>query len=125
MNRVELVERIATSHDLPRTAANRIIDDVFKAIIESVKSGDGFSYVGFGSFKQASRAARTGRNPRTGEDVQIPARNVPKFVAGAAFKAALETKPAAKKGAARKPAAKAGATKAAARPAAKKAAAKK
>lgn len=97
MNRIELVEKIAANHGLSKAGADRIIDDVFQSIVASVKKGDGFGYVGFGSFKAVARAARKGRNPLTGEDVKIPATKVPKFVAGAAFKAAIDPKAAARK----------------------------
>ena len=97
MNRIELVEKIAAHHGLSKAGADRIIDDVFQSIVAAVKKGDGFGYVGFGSFKTVARAARKGRNPLTGEDVKIPATKVPKFVAGAAFKAAIDPKAAARK----------------------------
>lgn len=139
MNRIELVEKIAANHGLSKAGADRIIDDVFQSIVAAVKKGDGFGYVGFGSFKTVARAARKGRNPLTGEDVKIPATKVPKFVAGAAFKAAIDPKAAARKAekvagrqAASRPAkgakaAKAvkGAKAAGAKPAAKKAGAKR
>lgn len=101
MNRAELIERIASSNEMSRAAADRLVDSVFQAIIESVRSGDGLSIVGFGTFKSVDRAARTARNPATGEEIKVAARKVPKFVPGSAFKAALDPKAGAKKAAAK------------------------
>jgi DNA-binding protein HU-beta len=121
MNRIELVEKLAAEHDLSKAGAARILDTVFSSIIAAVKKGDTASFVGFGTFRQAKRAARTGFNPRTGEPVKIAAMKVPKFVPGASFKAAVDPKRAERKAAG----AKAGAKKAAAKkPAARKAARK-
>lgn len=117
MNRIELVEKLAAEHDLSKAGAARILDTVFTSIVAAVKKGDTASFVGFGTFRQAKRAARTGFNPRTGEAVKISAMKVPKFVPGAGFKAAVDPKRAerkaanaakatAKKGAAKKPAAR-------------------
>lgn len=113
MNRVELIEKIADEHELSKAAAGRIVDSVFDNIKTAVKKGEGFQLIGFGSFKVVSRAARKGFNPAKGVAIKVPARKVPKFVPGAAFKALVDGKAAAKKGGA------------AAKPAAKKAPAKK
>ncbi len=122
MNRIELVEKLAAEHDLSKAAAARILDTVFSSIVAAVKKGDTASFVGFGTFRQVKRAARTGFNPRTGEAVKIAAMKVPKFVPGAGFKAAVDPKRAERKAAG---AAKAGARKSAAKkPAARKAARK-
>ncbi|PPE70293.1 HU family DNA-binding protein [Caldimonas thermodepolymerans] len=116
MNRIELIEKIASSHDLSKAAAGRILDTLIDTIVGAVKKGDTVQLVGFGTFKQVSRAARTGFNPREGKAIKIPAAKVPKFVPGSAFKAAVDPKAAARKAAA-------GAkTAAAKKPAAKKAA---
>jgi|SRR5688572_15770004 DNA-binding protein HU-beta len=135
MNRIELVEKIATAHTLSKAEAARVLETVTGAIVNAVKKGDAVQLVGFGTFKQAARAARSGFNPQSGTKIKIAAAKVPKFVAGAAFKAAVDpklakrkaekaavAKPAAKKAAVAKPAAKKAAV---AKPAAKKAAAKK
>lgn len=118
MNRAELIERIATSNDLSRAAADRLVDSVFQAIVEAVRSGDGLSIVGFGTFKAIDRAARTARNPATGEEIKVAARKVPKFTPGSAFKAALQGGAAKKSGAKAAAGAKGGAAKAGAKKAA-------
>jgi DNA-binding protein HU-beta len=122
MNRIELVEKIATAHTLSKAEAARILETVTGAIVNAVKKGDAVQLVGFGTFKQAARAARSGFNPQSGTKIKIAAAKVPKFVAGAAFKAAVDPKLAkrkAEKAAVAKPAAKKAAAPA------KKAAAKK
>lgn len=107
MNRAELVQRLAASHDLTKAGADRILDDVFGSIVAAVKKHGSIRFVGFGSFTAVKRAARKSRNPLTGKAVKVPARTVPKFVPGSAFKAVLDPKSAAKKAqaaAAKKPA---------------------
>lgn len=114
MNRVEFIEKIVAAHGVSKAEAGRILETVTSTIVGAVKKGDSVSLVGFGTFKQVSRAARTGFNPQAGEKIKIAAQKVPKFVAGAAFKAAVDPKAAKRK-----------ADKAAAKPVAKKAPAKK
>lgn len=99
MNRVELVELIAAKHELSKAEAGRVLATVLDAIVTTVKKGDTVSLVGFGTFKQTARAARTGRNPATGDKIKIAAAKLPKFAAGAAFKAAVDPKAAARKAA--------------------------
>lgn len=94
MNRQELVEKIATAHTLSKAEAGRVLDTVTTAIVAAVKKGDPVQLVGFGSFKQVARAARTGFNPQAGEKIKIAAQKVPKFVPGAAFKDAVDPKAA-------------------------------
>lgn len=101
MNRVELVELIAAKHELSKAEAGRVLATVLDAVVTTVKKGDTVSLVGFGSFKQSARAARTGRNPATGDKIKIAAAKLPKFTAGAAFKAAVDPKAAARKAAAK------------------------
>ncbi len=115
MNRVELIERLATQHNLTKAEAGRVLATVLDAVVTTVKKGGSVTLPGFGSFKQVARAARTGYNPRAGTKIKIAAVKLPKFTPGSAFKAAVDPKAAARK-----------AAKAAAAPApAKKAAAKK
>ncbi|MCI5896594.1 MAG: HU family DNA-binding protein [Candidatus Aphodousia sp.] len=92
MNKQELIAIVAEENELSKAQAGRIIDSVFEAIVESVAKGDGFQLIGFGSFKAVKRAAREGRNPTTGETIKIAATTLPKFTAGAAFKAAVAKK---------------------------------
>ncbi|VTU40450.1 hypothetical protein H4CHR_05170 [Variovorax sp. PBS-H4] len=114
MNRIELVEKIATGHNLSKAEAARVLETVTSSIVNAVKKDDSVQIVGFGTFKQVARAARSGFNPQAGTKIKIAATKVPKFVAGAAFKAAIDPKAAKRK-----------AEKAAAKPAVKKAAPKK
>ena len=118
MNRIELVEKIATAHQLSKAEAARVLETVTSSIVGAVKKGDPVQLVGFGTFKQVARAARTGVNPSTGDKIKIAAAKLPKFVPGAAFKAAIDPKAAKRKAdkAAAKPAAKSSA-----KPTAKKA----
>jgi len=97
MNRIELVETIAEKHELSKAEAGRVLDTILEAVVSTVKKGGTVSLVGFGSFKQVSRAARTGRNPQTGDKVKIAAAKLPKFTAGTAFKAAVDAKFAKRK----------------------------
>jgi DNA-binding protein HU-beta len=89
MNKSELIDAIAEKADLSKVASGKALDAVIETIVQAVAKGDGVSLVGFGSFKSAARAAREGKNPKTGEKIKIPATTVPKFSAGATFKAAV------------------------------------
>ncbi|MFT3847507.1 MAG: HU family DNA-binding protein [Propionivibrio sp.] len=89
MNKSELIDAIAESTDLSKVASGKALDAVIETIVKAVAKGDGVSLVGFGSFKAAARAAREGKNPKTGEKIKIAATTVPKFSAGATFKAAV------------------------------------
>jgi DNA-binding protein HU-beta len=97
MNRLELADKIAAAHGLSKAEGARILATVTEAIVASVKKGDPVQIVGFGTFKQVARAARAGFNPTAGTKIKIAAQKVPKFVAGAAFKAAVDPKAAKRK----------------------------
>jgi DNA-binding protein HU-beta len=97
MNKSELVEVAAKDADISKAAAERALSAMIDAVVKAVSKGDSVTLVGFGTFKSAKRAARTGKNPKTGATLKIPATTVPKFSAGAAFKAAVAGKKAAKK----------------------------
>ena len=86
MNKSELIDAIAARTDLSKVASGKALDAVIDTIVTAVAKGDGVSLVGFGSFKAAARAAREGKNPKTGEKIKIAATTVPKFSAGATFK---------------------------------------
>ncbi len=86
MNKSELIDAIAESADLPKAAAGRALDATLEAITGSLKGGDSVVLVGFGTFSVKDRAARTGRNPQTGAEIQIAAAKVPSFKAGKALK---------------------------------------
>ena len=89
MNKNEFVDRVADMSDMTKADAGKAVDAVFDAITEALKKGDDVRIVGFGTFSAAKRAAREGRNPRTGETIQIKASNQPKFTAGKGLKDAL------------------------------------
>lgn len=89
MNKAELIDAIAESADISKAAATRAVDTMIDQITQTLKKGDQVTLVGFGTFTVKSRAARTGRNPRTGETINIPASNNPTFKAGKALKDAV------------------------------------
>lgn len=89
MNKSELIDAVAASAGVSKVDATKVLDALVGTITSTVASGDAVSLVGFGTFKSAARAARTGKNPKTGEALQIAATTVPKFTPGAAFKSAV------------------------------------
>ena len=89
MNKSDLVEAIAQSADISKAAAGRALDATVESIKKALKKGDTVSLVGFGTFKVGKRAARNGRNPRTGATIKIKAAKVPKFSAGKGLKDAV------------------------------------
>ena len=89
MNKTELVERMADAADISKAKANNALEGMIQAITEAVKNDDTVSIVGFGTFTLRERAARSGRNPKTGETIQIAASKSPAFKAGKAFKDAV------------------------------------
>ena len=92
MNKTELIEIAAKTADISKAAAAKTLDAVIASVVKAVSKGDSVTLVGFGTFKSTKRAARTGKNPRTGEALKIAASTVPKFSAGSAFKAAVAGK---------------------------------
>jgi DNA-binding protein HU-beta len=84
-----MIDYIADTADISKAAAQRALDATFASIAEALKKGDMVTLVGFGSFYVGDRAARDGRDPRTGETISIKAAKVPKFRAGKALKDAL------------------------------------
>ena len=93
MNKAELIDQLANVANMSKADATRAIDALFAPaggiISDALKSGDRVQLTGFGSFESKKRAARTGRNPRTGEEIQIKASNTPSFKAGKGLKDAL------------------------------------
>jgi DNA-binding protein HU-beta len=89
MNKADLIDAVADSADLSKADATRAVDAVLDSITSALKQGNSVSLVGFGTFSVKHRAARTGRNPRTGETIQISASNVPGFKAGKGLKDAV------------------------------------
>lgn len=92
MNKAELIEVAAKDADISKAAAGKALDAMIAAVVKAVSKGDSVTLVGFGTFKSAKRAARTGKNPKTGATIKIAATTVPKFTAGAAFKTAVAGK---------------------------------
>lgn len=92
MNKTELIEAIANDCELSKAAAQRALESVINNVIKTVTNGDSVQLVGFGTFSSGSRAARTGRNPRTGEDIKIAAAKTVKFSAGKSFKDTVNNK---------------------------------
>ena len=91
MNKQELVDAIALAVGTSKAAAGETIDAFVAVVTQAVAEGDGVQLVGFGTFSTGQRAARTGRNPRTGETLQIAAAKTVKFTAGKAFKDVVNT----------------------------------
>ena len=89
MNKSELIDAIADGADISKAAASRALDSVIDAVSNALKGGDQVTIVGFGTFTVRERAARTGRNPRTGEEIKIAAAKVPAFKPGKALKDAV------------------------------------
>ena len=89
MNKTELVSAIAESANLSKADATGALDGMVAAITEALKSGDQVTLIGFGSFSIKERAARTGRNPRTGDPIEIKASKIPSFKAGKVLKDAV------------------------------------
>jgi DNA-binding protein HU-beta len=89
MNKSELVEAVSSESDLSKADAGRAVDAVISAITKALKGGQDVTLVGFGTFTVRTRGARTGRNPRTNETINIPASKNPAFKAGKALKDAV------------------------------------
>jgi DNA-binding protein HU-beta len=89
MNKADLIEHIAQQAELSKLAAERAVDALVGAVKTNLRKGQAVTLVGFGTFYPGQRAARTGRNPKTGAALQIAAARVPKFRAGKALKDAI------------------------------------
>ena len=89
MNKAELIDAVAETTDLSKADAEKATNAVLDSIIDVLSKGDQVTLVGFGTFSVRDRAARTGRNPQTGETIQIKASKSPGFKAGKAFKDAV------------------------------------
>ncbi len=89
MNKGELADAIAAQTDLSKSNAQGVINAFVGAVTSALKSGDKVTLTGFGTFSTSRRAARKGRNPRTGEEIDVKAATVPKFKAGAGLKASI------------------------------------
>ena len=89
MNKAELIEAVAEQTDMSKADAGRAVDAIVNTITDAMKKQDDVSLIGFGTFTVRERAARSGRNPQTGETIQIAAAKVPAFKAGKALKDAV------------------------------------
>ena len=92
MNKSQLIEAVAGGADISKAKAGEAIDAFIGAVTQALQSGDTVTLIGFGSFTTASRAARVGRNPKTGKEIKIAATTTPKFKAGKALKDAVAAK---------------------------------
>ncbi|WP_079415278.1 HU family DNA-binding protein [Thiomonas intermedia] len=90
MNKAELIEHMANNADLNKAQAGRALDALVDAVRRTLKKGDSVSLIGFGTFAVTKRAARTGRNPRTGAAIKIKAAKIPKFRPGKGLKDAIK-----------------------------------
>ena len=91
MTKSEFVDRVADSSGLSKKDATTPVDAVIRSIEDALKSGEDVTFTGFGKFHVAERGAREGRNPRTGETMQIAASRVPRFTAGSGLKKAISS----------------------------------
>ena len=96
MNKAEIIEKVAEEAKISKAAAAKAFEAIIGSIMQAFKEGDKVTVVGFGTFSVSSRKARKGRNPRTGQEIKIAAKKVPKFTPGATLKAAANGKAASK-----------------------------
>lgn len=89
MSRAELVDKISKDADITKVVAEKILNSILHNITKVVTKGNSVQLIGFGTFSSGKRSARVGRNPKTGEPIQIPAAKTVKFSAGKAFKDAV------------------------------------
>jgi DNA-binding protein HU-beta len=89
MTKADLIDSVASKEDLPKQKAEKIVNGVFDDIVAALKNGDKVNISGFGTFSVSQRKARTGRNPKTGETIQIASSRAAKFKAGKSLKESL------------------------------------
>lgn len=92
MNKSQLIEAIAKHAELSKVKAGEAVDAFIGSVTKALSSGDSVTLIGFGTFSTAKRAARVGRNPKTGKEIKIAATTTPKFKAGKALKDAVASK---------------------------------
>ena len=90
MNKTELIEAVAAKADQPKSTVAKILEELENVVVSSVTKGEKVAITGFVSFERVNRAARTARNPQTGETIQVKASTAPKVSAGATFKKAVK-----------------------------------
>ncbi|HOE16354.1 MAG TPA: HU family DNA-binding protein [Syntrophorhabdaceae bacterium] len=89
MTKVELIGKMAADSKISKAAAGKALESFLEGVKKALKKDEKVTLVGFGTFSVSKRKARKGRNPRTGSEIKIPARKVPKFIAGKALKDAM------------------------------------
>jgi len=89
MNKTDLINEVAERSELSKKDAAKAVDAVFETVMDSLSKGERVQIIGFGNFEVRDRSARKGRNPQTGEEIQIPASKVPAFKAGKALREAV------------------------------------
>jgi DNA-binding protein HU-beta len=94
MNKTELIEKVVSSTELSKKDAMKAVDAVFNTISEALQNGDKVQLVGFGNFETRDRSARKGRNPQSGQEIEIPASKIPAFKPGKALKDQVSGAPA-------------------------------
>jgi DNA-binding protein HU-beta len=104
VNKSELIDAIAASADIPKAVAGRALDAVIESVTGALEAGDSVVLVGFGTFQVKERAARVGRNPQSGEAIEISAAKIPGFKPGKSLKEAVNESEKGSKAAASKPA---------------------
>lgn len=90
MNKSDLIAKVAETSELPKKDATKAVEAVFEAITEALQNGDKVQLVGFGNFEVRERSARKGRNPQTGEEIEIAASKIPSFKPGKALKEVIQ-----------------------------------
>jgi DNA-binding protein HU-beta len=90
MNKGDLIEKVAKECGLSKAATDQALNSVLDAITEAVAAGDKVTLIGFGTFSVSARSAREGRNPQTGDTIQIPAKKIVKFKAGSKLSDAMK-----------------------------------
>ncbi|MGJ9458490.1 HU family DNA-binding protein [Oceanobacillus sp. CF4.6] len=90
MNKTELVNKVAEASELSKKDTGKAVNSIFESISEALSSGDGVQLIGFGNFEVRERSARKGRNPQTGEEIEIKASKVPAFKPGKSLKEAVK-----------------------------------
>jgi DNA-binding protein HU-beta len=103
MTKAEIIDHVAATVHLPKTQTDAVLTQCLQTIMDALQAGEPVELRGFGRFKLRHRSPRTGRNPRTGETIAIPAKAVPTFTAGKAFQERVHSSVAAASGAARDP----------------------
>lgn len=91
MNKTDLINAVAERSELSKKDAAKAVDAVFDSVMDSLARGEKVQIIGFGNFEVRERSARKGRNPQTGEEIEIPASKVPAFKAGKALKEAVKS----------------------------------